>query len=112
MNNPFFFSNRRGVPKVDVQSVTVTDANVQFTLPNNAFRFLPESGLVLIRMGIAIPTGTTATLPLAFASNDATQVITDVGGTELTVADLPSTGVYLFYYDKSANLMQLLSRTT
>jgi hypothetical protein len=112
MINPFFFSNRRGVPKVDVQSVTVTDTNVQFLLPNNAFRFLPDNGLVLIRIGVAIPTGTTATLPLVFSSNESTQVITDVGGTELTAADIPSTGVYLFFYDKSANLMQLLSRTT
>lgn len=112
MINPFFFSNRRGVPKVDVQSVTVTDTNVQFLLPNNAFRFLPDNGLVLIRIGVAIPTGTTATLPLVFSSNESTQVITDVGGAELTAADIPSTGVYLFFYDKSANLMQLLSRTT
>lgn len=111
MINPFFFSNRRGVPKVDVQAVAVTDTNVQFMLPNFAFRFLPESGLVLIRVGIAIPTGTTTTLPVVFAANDATQTITDVGGTELTAADIPSTGVYLFFYDKSSNVMQLLSRT-
>ena len=111
MINPFYFANRGGVPKIDVQSVTVTDTNVEFTLPNGAFRFLAENGLVLIRIGIAIPTGTTATLPIVFATNDSTQAITDVGNAEVTVADLPSTGVYLFYYDKSANVMQLLSRT-
>ena len=111
MINPFYFSNRRGVPKVDVQGVNVTDTNVQFALPNFAFRFLPENGLVLIRIGIAIPTGTTATLPLVFTSNDATQVLTKVGGVELTVADVPSTGIYLFFYDKTGNVMQLLSIT-
>ena len=111
MVNPFFFSNRRGVPKVDVQGVRVTDTGVEFVLPNFAFRFLPENGLVLIRVGVAIPSGTTTTLPVVFSSNDATQAITDVGGAELTAADIPSTGVYLFYYDKSANIMQLLSRT-
>lgn len=112
MINPFFFSNRRGVPKVDVQGVTVTDTNVQFALPNFAFRFLPENGLVLIRVGVAIPTGTTTTLPVVFAANESTQAITNVGGAEVTAADIPSTGVYLFYYDKSGNVMQLLSRTT
>lgn len=112
MINPFYFSNRRGVPKIDVQSINVTGTNVELVLPNNAFRFLPENGLVLIRIGVAIPTGTTATLPLVFTSNDATQVLTKVGGVELTVADVPSTGIYLFFYDKTGNVMQLLSRTT
>lgn len=111
MINPFYFSNRGGVPKLDVQSVNVTDTNVEFVLPNNAFRFLPENGLVLIRIGLAIPTGTTATLPIVFTSNDATQVVTNVGSAEITAADLPSTGVYLFFYDKTGNLLQLLSRT-
>jgi hypothetical protein len=111
MINPFYYSNRGGVPKIDVQTVTVTDANVQFALPANAFRFLPSNGLVLIRIGVAIPTGTTATLPVVFTSNDATQAITNVGAAEITAADIPSTGVYLFFYDKSSNTMQLLSRT-
>ena len=111
MINPFYFSNRRGVPKIDVQSVNVTTTNVGFALPNGAFRFLPDNGLVLIRIGVAIPTGTTTTLPVVFTANDSTQAITDVGGAEITAADIPSTGVYLFFYDKSSNVMQLLSRT-
>lgn len=111
MINPFYYSNRGGVPKIDVQSVVVTDTNVQFALSANAFRFLPENGLVLIRIGVTIPTGTTTTLPVVFTSNDATQAITNVGATEITAADIPSTGVYLFFYDKSSNTMQLLSRT-
>lgn len=111
MINPFYFSNRGGVPKIDVQGISVTDARVEFSLPTNAFRFLPENGLVLIRIGVAIPTGTTTTLPVVFTSNDAVQAITDVGAAEITAADLPSTGVYLFFYDKSGNVMQLLSRT-
>lgn len=111
MINPFYFSNRRGVPKIDVQSVNVTDTNVEFVLPNNAFRTLAENGLVLIRIGVAIPTGTTATLPVVFTANQSTQAVTDVGSAEVTAADIPSTGVYLFFYDKTANVIQLLSRT-
>lgn len=112
MINPFYFANRGGVPKIDVQSINVTDTNVEFVLPNNAFRTLPENGLVLIRIGVAIPTGTTATLPVLFTSNDSSQAITNVGSVEVTAADLPSTGVYLFFYDKTSNVMQILSRTT
>lgn len=108
---PFFFCNRRGIPRLDVTGVTVTTAAVVFSLVNNAFRFLEESGLVLIRINTAIPTGTTDTLPVVFQSNDATQAITNVGGEPLTAADIPSTGIYLFYYDKNTKLMQILSRT-
>lgn len=111
MINPFYFSNRRGVPKIDVQGVNVTATAVEFSLPNNSFRTLAENGLVLIRIGVAIPTGTTGTLPVVFTANDSTQAITDVGSAEITAADIPSTGVYLFFYDKAANVMQLLSRT-
>lgn len=111
MINPFYFSNRSGVPKIDVQGINVTDTRVEFSLPTNAFRFLPENGLVLIRIGVAIPTGTTATLPVVFTSNDSVQALTDVGAAEITAADIPSTGVYLFFYDKTGNIMQLLSRT-
>lgn len=108
---PFFLSNRRGIPKIDVQSINVTTSAVEYIIPNNAFRFLDENGIVLVRIGVEQPTGTTTTLPVVFRSNNATQAITGVGGIALTAADIPSTGIYQFYYDKSANLMQIMSRT-
>lgn len=108
---PFFFCNKRGIPRLDVSSISATTTAVEFNLANNAFRFLEESGLVLIRISSAIPTGTTTTLPVVFQSNDSIQPITNVGGTPLTVADIPSTGIYLFYYDKNTKLMQIISRT-
>lgn len=107
----FFYCNKHGIPRLDVSSITVTTTAVEFNLANNAFRFLEESGLVLIRISSAIPTGTTGTLPVVFQSNDASQAITNVGGVPLTAADIPSTGIYLFYYDKNTRLMQILSRT-
>lgn len=108
---PFFFCNRRGIPKIDVQSINVATSAVEYIIPNNAFRFLADNGIVLIRIGVEQPTGVTGTLPVVFRSNDATQAITDVGGVALTAADIPSTGVYQFFYDKSANTMQIMSRT-
>lgn len=108
---PFFFCNRRGIPKLGASTVSVTATAVVFNLANNAFRFLEESGLVLIRISSAIPTGTSDTLPVVFQSNNATQAVTNVGGVPLTAADIPSTGIYLFYYDKDMRLMQILSRT-
>ena len=106
---PINFCNRNGIPMLESSSVTVGTDNVVITLPNRAFRWLNDKGVVLFRLNQPIPEGTTDTLPVVFSSNDFTQPLTNVGGTAITVAQITSTGVYLIYYDKNANLMQLLT---
>lgn len=108
-NYPFNFCNRNGIPMLESSSVTVNDNNVVIQLPNRSFRWLNQKGVILFRLNQAIPAGTTATLPIVFQTNDFTQALTNVGGDAITVAQIPSTGVYLIYYDKDANLMQLLT---
>lgn len=85
-NYPFNFSNRRGIPMLESTSVTVTDTNVVFNLPNRAFRGLNDHGIILFRLNQPIPDGTTETLPIVFSSNDFTQPLTNVGGTAITAA--------------------------
>lgn len=108
-NYPFNFCNRNGIPMLESSSVTVNDNNVVIQLPNRSFRWLNQKGIILFRLTQAIPTGTTGTLPLVFSSNDFTQALTNVSGAAITVAQLPNTGVYAIYYDKDANIMQLLT---
>lgn len=108
-NYPFNFCNRRGIPMIETKSVTVTDDNVVLTLPNRSFRWLNDRGIFLLKLSQTIPTGTTATLPIVFSANDYTQPLTNLGGDAITVAQIPSTGVYLAYYDKGASVMQLLT---
>lgn len=106
---PINFCNRNGIPMLESSSVTVGTDSVVITLPNGAFRWLNDKGVVLFRLNQPIPEGTTETLPVVFSSNDFTQPLTNVGGTAITVAQVTGTGVYLIYYDKNANLMQLLT---
>lgn len=106
---PFNFCNRNGIPMIETSSVTVTDDNVVLMLPNRVFRWLNDKGLILLRLNQSIPTGATATLPIVFSANDYTQPLTNLGGEAITVAQIPATGVYLIYYDKGSNLMQLLT---
>ena len=108
-NYPFNFSNRRGIPMLETSSVTVTDDNVVLNLPNRAFRWLNQKGIILLRLNQPISEGTTATLPVLFSSNDFTQPLTNIGGTAITAGQIIGTGVYIIYYDKDANLMQLLT---
>lgn len=108
-NYPFNFSNRRGIPLLEVGSVTVTDTNVVLNLPNRAFRWLNDKGIALVRLSTPIPDGTTETLPVLFSSNDFTQPLTNIGSTAITAAQITGTGIYTIYYDKDSNLMQLLT---
>ena len=51
-------------------------------------------------------------LPILFESSDFTQPLTVIGGTSATASEMSGTGIYLIYYDKSNNTLQLLNYTT
>ena len=104
-NYPFNFANKMGIPMIESSSVNVTDTNVVINIPNRAFRFLSGTGLILFRLNTEI---TNTTLPILFSSNEFTQPLTLVGGTAATEEQLEGTGIYLIYYAKDCNLMQLI----
>jgi len=105
-NYPFNFANKMGIPMIESSSVSVTDTNVVINIPNRAFRFLSGTGLILFRLNTEI---TNTTLPILFSSNEFTQPLTLVGGVAATGADIAAVGVYIIYYDKNSNLMQLIT---
>ena len=104
-NYPFNFSNRNGIPMIESGNVVVNDTNVIINIPTRAFRFLNGKGLLLFRLNTEI---TNTTLPILFQSNDFTQALSLAGGTAATGTQLSQPGVYLIYYSKDCNLMQLL----
>lgn len=106
---PINFSNRRGLPLIEVNTTTVGTDSVVLNIPNGAFRFLQDKGIFLLYLTTAIPTGTTATLPIVLSSNNVTQALTNIGGAAITVAQLPGAGVYEVFFDKSRNILQLLT---
>ena len=105
-NYPFNFANRNGIPMLESTSVITNTDNVIINIPNRAFRFLNGTGLILFRLNTEI---TNASLPILFSSNEFTQPLTLVGGTEATGANISEVGVYIIYYDKNSNLMQLIT---
>ena len=48
------------------------------------------------------------TLPVRFVMAGNTSNVTVAGGDNLTVADIATPGVYLVYYDRYANILQLI----
>ena len=105
-NYPYNFANRNGIPMIESSSVTVSDDTVTISIPNRSFRFLNGTGLILFNT--AIPAAGAA-LPIVFSSNEFTQPVTLTNGTAATDTQFAGTGVYLLYYAKNANLMQLIN---
>lgn len=105
---PYQYVNQRGIPTIKAQSVVVSDTSVDFKF-NPDWNARPFRGLLLVYLSEAIPAGTTATLPIRFSMAGTTSNVTVAGGDNLTVADLQGVGVYLFYYDRFADMLQLLN---
>lgn len=112
MINPYYnqvpFVNG-GIPYIEVTNITVGTASVDLAL---GYRNIRPVGLMLVRIGNAIPTGTTGTLPVTLTLNGNTRQLTNFGGADVTVADLTGTGVLLVMNDKFNGILQLLITPT
>ena len=107
---PFQYVNINGFPTIQSQSVTVSDTSVDFKFRPDWDR-RPFRGLILVYLSEEIPAGTTTTLPIRFSMGGTTSNVTLAGGDNWTVADVPGVGVYLLYYDRLADTLQLLAPT-
>lgn len=113
MNDFFFYYprtmvNRNGVLLLNSISVSSSDSAVTYSL--SRFRICGR-GLMLVNLLQGIPEGIDDSLPVVFNANGSTQALTKTGGEPVTVADLQGTGVYQFYYDSNAGILQLLGGT-
>lgn len=105
---PFQYVNINGIPTVESRGITVSDTSVDFRF-NPDWDRRPFRGLILVYLSEEIPTGTTATLPIRFSMAGTSSNVTLPGGANWTVADVPANSVFLFYYDRNMDLLQLLS---
>lgn len=91
-------------------SVSVTATEVQFAFnrrPNFAQVYF---GGLYADLAQAIPTGTTATLPIVFTSEGGSPTpVVGLNNEPITVAQIVGTGVYHFFYDQRSNRLQLIA---
>jgi hypothetical protein len=91
-------------------SVTVTANDVQFVFRNRPNFGRPYFGGLYAYLAQAIPTGTTATLPIIFTSEGGVPTpVVGIDDIPITVAEITGTGVYHFFYDQSAGRLQLIA---
>ena len=99
-------TNNGGTPYLRTNGVKVGTDSVDFSL---GFRRIPLVGYITVNLADAIPTGTTGTLPVRITLNGNSRNITFFGGSNVTVADVTSTGVITLFYDYFSGLLQLVS---
>ena len=104
---PWQYVNIQGIPTIKTQTVVVSDTAVTFKFAPD-FDGRPFRGLILVYISEAIPEGTTTTLPVQFSMAGTTSNVTVAGGATVTVADLPGVGIYLVYFDRWADTLQLI----
>ena len=104
-------TNINGIPYLQTSNTTVGTASVDFALGSYR-RPLPPVGYFTVRIADAIPTGTTATLPITLTRNGQTRALTLYDGSPVTVAELiGGTGAILVFNDAENGILQLMSRT-
>ena len=107
---PYQYINVKGIPTIKSTGVTVNADSVDFTFNSNPSFNNQFRGLLLVYLANEIPTGTTTTLPIRFTSTaSGTQNVTTYNNVNWTVGDVLGTGVYLVYYDRRENTLQVLS---
>ena len=91
-------------------SVNVTATEVQFVFNNRRNFGRPYFGGLYAYLAQAIPTGTTATLPIVFTSNGGNPTpVVGLNDEPVTVAQITGTGVYHLFYDQAGNRLQLIA---
>lgn len=103
--SPFIWSNRNGIPRLEATSVNVTTDAVTYNF--NPHRFLNSnySGLILFKLPSY--TAPATAVPLIFNTNGSSVNLTNVGGVNVTSAQLNLAGIYLTYYENG--VLQILS---
>lgn len=102
-------TNAGGIPLIQSTKTTVGTESVDIAL---GFRRIQPVGYFTVELSDAIPTGTTATLPITLSANGVTRQLTLFDGSPVTVAELiGGTGAFLVFNDRFKNILQLMSRT-
>ena len=102
--------NQTGIPALRSLSVTVGTADVRFDFNNHRNVGRPFRGLLIVNLAQMIPSGTTTTLPIVFTSGGGNVAeVTTYDGNPVTVADIPGTGIYVFWYESQTDSLQLLT---
>ena len=110
-NISFLFPNlgRNNINTIPSTNVTVGTDAVTIEIPNHAFYRRNYVGSFFLNLRTAIPTGTTATLPILIGTNGDTRPLMEIEGTPATVANFAGAGIYEIHYNRYTNELYIVN---
>lgn len=110
VNNAFIRCNRQGIPCLESQGVSLTSTECTFTFKNHNFLNSDFMGFIAVKLAQSI-TAPSSAVPIVFSTlgTGARNTAMKVNNAEMTTADYAGPGVYLFFYDRSSNTLQLIA---
>lgn len=101
-------TNAGGIPYISSSNVTIGTETIDIAL---GFRRIQPVGYLTIFIDDAIPTGTTATLPVNLTLNGTSRQLVLPNGTPVTAETLIGVNVITVFNDRFRGLLTLMSRT-
>ena len=89
--------------------VTVGTENVTIELPDHALYRRNYVGGFFLDLREAIPTGTTATLPILIGVNSDTRPLMEYAGKPATVENFAGAGIYEIHYNRYTNQLYIVN---
>lgn len=110
-NLPFLFPNlgRNNYNTIPSAGVTVGTDAVTIELPPHSLYRKNYVGSFFLNLREAIPTGTTATLPVKISSNGVSLPLMEIAGTQATVANFAGAGIYEIHYNRYTNELYIVN---
>ena len=108
---PFNFPalGRNNYNTIPSAGVTVGTDAVTIELPAHSLYRRNYVGSFYLNLRTAIPTGTTATLPVNISSNGVSLPLMETEGTPVTVANITGAGIYEIHYNRYTNELYLVN---
>lgn len=101
-------TNAGGIPYFSSTNTTIGTESIDIAL---GFRRIQPVGYFTVFIDDAIPTGTTATLPVTLTLNGTSRSLTLSDGTPVTAAELLGASLITVFNDRFKGLLVLTSRT-
>ena len=110
-NLPFLYPSlgRNNYNTIPSANVTVGTDAVTIELPNHSLYRRNYVGSFYLNLRTAIPTGTTATLPINISSNGVSLPLMATEGTPVTAGELSGAGIYEIHYNRITNELYLVN---
>lgn len=109
MANVIFPFNRRGIYGIKtVGAPTETDTAVTFQFEAHPYVQMPYNGILIVNVSVAPTTAATAQVYFRTGTDNPVPV-TKGDGEPLVGTDLAETGYYLFFFDRTQNVLQIFN---